>query len=136
MKIVKVAKLGEVVKEVAVADDANMDQVLEAADVDSEGFDIRVNGRTPCGSIVGGDMITLVPAVKGGGEITVKVAKLGEVVKEVLLPAGATVEDAIEAADVDSDGFDLRVNGVRAVENTELSGGAMITLVPAVKGGR
>lgn len=136
MKIVKVAKLGEVVKEVAIADDANMEEVLDAAGVDSEGFDVRVNGRTPCGNIVNGDMITLVPAVKGGGEITVKVAKLGEVVKEVLLPVGANLEDALEAADVDSDGFDVRVNGSKEDLDYSLGNGAMITLVPAVKGGR
>jgi sulfur carrier protein ThiS len=63
---VKVAKIGSAVKEVMLADGATLEQALAAAEVDSDGFQVRVNGRTPCGTIADGDMITLVPAIKGG----------------------------------------------------------------------
>lgn len=131
---IKVAKLGAAVKEVMLADGATIEQALAAAEMSAEGFQVRVNGRTPCGTLVDGDTLTLVPAIKGGsGEITVKVAKLGSVVKEVLLAEGSSVNDALAAADMSSDGFQVRVNG-REFEGT-LHTGDTITLVPAIKGG-
>ena len=132
-KTVKVAKLGSAVVSVFLADEATLAQAITAAGMSTDGFQVRVNGRTPCETIKDGDMVTLVPAVKGGAEITVKVAKLGSAIVEVLLSDGATVEDALEAADMDKDGFQVRVNG--RTEYGVLRSGDMITLVPAVKGG-
>jgi len=65
-KTVKVAKLGSAVVELFLDDAATVDQAIEAAGMSADGFQVRVNGRTPCESLNNGDMITLVPAIKGG----------------------------------------------------------------------
>lgn len=65
----------------------------------------------------------------------VKVAKLGSAVKEVALDSGATVADALNAADVDIEGAEIRVNGNPATEASAIKGGDIITLVPKIKGG-
>lgn len=69
----------------------------------------------------------------------VKIAQLGEKVQEVYLENGATVEDALAAADVDATNFNIRVNRVEANEDTVLPDtgdtAVVVTLLPAVKGG-
>lgn len=132
-KTVKVAKLGAAVVELFLDDNATIDQAISAAGLDKTGYDVRVNGRTSCGTLNNGDMVTLVPAIKGGAEITVKVAKLGSTVNQVLLADGSSVNDAIAAAGLDQTGYDVRVNGRSSYGS--LREGDMITLVPSIKGG-
>jgi|WetSurMetagenome_2_1015567.scaffolds.fasta_scaffold01396_24 sulfur carrier protein ThiS len=132
---VKIAKLGAAVVEVMINEGSTVEQALSAAAIEATGFQVRVNGRTPCGTLADKDTITLVPAVKGGsGEIMVKVAKLGTAVKEVMLGEGSSVNDALEAAEMEATGFQVRVNG-REAGGACLRSGDVITLVPAVKGG-
>ena len=68
--------------------------------------------------------------------ITVKVARLGNTVQEVALNEGASVQDALTAADLAVDGEDVRVNSSNAGLSDELSNGDIVTLVPKVKGGQ
>ena len=68
--------------------------------------------------------------------ITVKVARLGNTVQEVALNDGASVQDAITAADLAVDGEDVRVNSSNAGLSDEVENGDIITLVPKVKGGQ
>jgi sulfur carrier protein ThiS len=132
-KTVKVAKLGSAVIELFLDDNATMEQAIAAAGLSADGFKVAVNGRTPCGTLANGDLITLTPAIKGGAEILVKVAKLGAQVKEVMLAEGSEVGDALNAADYEADGFLVRVNG--RAEYGKLRSGDLVTLTPAIKGG-
>jgi molybdopterin converting factor small subunit len=68
--------------------------------------------------------------------ITVKVARLGNTVQEVALNEGASVQDALTAADLAVDGEDVRVNSSNSGLSDELSNGDIVTLVPKVKGGQ
>lgn len=68
--------------------------------------------------------------------ITVKVARLGNTVQEVALNEGASVEDAITAANLEVDGEDVRVNSSNARLSDEVEDGDIVTLVPKVKGGQ
>jgi sulfur carrier protein ThiS len=133
MIIVKVAQLGSAVKEVAIEDNSPVAQALTAAGVSASGFQIRVNGREATATLRAGDVITLVPAIKGGSDIFVKVAQLGAAVKEVMVPSGSSLEQVLDAAGVNASGFQVRVNGrtpCGSIVNNDV-----ITLVPAIKGG-
>ena len=68
--------------------------------------------------------------------ITVKVARLGNTVQEVALNEGASVQDALTAADLTVDGEDIRVNSSNSNLNDEVRNGDIVTLVPKVKGGQ
>ena len=63
---IKVAKLGSAVKEVMMDEGASVEQAVSAAGMSPTGYQVRVNGRTPCGALRDGDTVTLVPAIKGG----------------------------------------------------------------------
>lgn len=68
MDFIKVAKLGSAVKEVALDSGSTVGMALEAADVDAGDFEVRVNGN-PVGNdalVRTGDVVTLVPKIKGG----------------------------------------------------------------------
>lgn len=66
----------------------------------------------------------------------VKVARLGEQVKEVDLGSGGTVEQAISGAGSNPQGTQVRVNGEAAEMSATLRDGDVVTLVPQIKGGR
>ena len=65
----------------------------------------------------------------------VKIARLGDQVKEVFIEDGATVGSVLDEFDVDAEGWDLRVNGNPSSRETSLEDGDVITLVPPIKGG-
>lgn len=67
--------------------------------------------------------------------ITVKVAKLGTVTKEVTLSAGATVKDALEAAGINVDNNGIHVNGSEGDLTTILGNNDTVTLTPNMKVG-
>lgn len=83
-----------------------------------------------------GDIITLVPEIKAGGEIMVKVAKLGGAVQELMLTDGSDVEEALDVADIDDTGFTVKVNGRTSSQDMVLHNGDIITLVPEIKAGK
>ena len=67
----------------------------------------------------------------------VKVAKLGDVVKEVALSEGATVQTALEAAGYNvEEGYTVTLNGETTSTDTTLKGGDIIILTPKIEGGR
>ena len=135
--LVKVARLGTAVQELALTSSASVQDALDAADLAVENEDIRVNNSASTATTVlhEGDIVTLVPKVKGGQRI-VKVARLGTAVKEVAVSEDALVSDALEAADIEIDNEDVRLDGQTANTSSRIGNGNLITIVPKVKGGK
>jgi molybdopterin converting factor small subunit len=138
MITVKVARLGTAVQEVALAEGATVQQALDAAGLEVDGNEeLRINEDTVSASdeLSDGDIVTLVPKVKGGQKV-VKVARLGSAVVEVAVDNDATIQDALDAADVHIGNEDVRVDG-RSVSTSDAIGStSLITIVPKVKGGK
>jgi len=135
--LVKVARLGSAVAEILLADGQTVSDILAAADLQIENEEIRVNADSASESTIlhNGDIVTLVPKVKGGQKI-VKVARLGDAVQEVAVADSATVQDALDAADIEIENEDVRIDG-RSVElDSRMTNGTVITVVPKVKGGK
>ena len=65
----------------------------------------------------------------------VKVLKLGSCAREVDAEANATVSEALDKADLPSQGYSVSVNGMGAGLSTALGEGDIVTLVPKVEGG-
>ena len=135
--LIKVARLGTQVQELALNTGATVASALESADLTIESEDVRVNNNAASESTVlnDGDIVTLVPKVKGGQKI-VKVARLGTQVQEVAVPENASVQEALDAADIDIDNEDVRLDGRSVNTTTSIGTGNLITIVPKVKGGK
>lgn len=66
--------------------------------------------------------------------ITVKIAPLNGRVVEVSLEEGATVGMALEASGIDAGDREIRQESLMVDENTPVANGAVIQLLPKVKG--
>jgi sulfur carrier protein ThiS len=66
--LVKVAKLGSEVTEVLLNDGATVSEALAAARISVGNEEIRLNGESAAmdDDVKNGDLVTVVPAVKGG----------------------------------------------------------------------
>ena len=137
MITVKVARLGTTVQEVALNEGASVQDALTAAGLSVDGEDVRVNSSNAGlnDEVEDGDIVTLVPKVKGGQKI-IKVARLGSTVQEVAVDNDAVVEDALQAADVIVENEDIRLDGRSASLSDRIGDASMITIVPKVKGGK
>jgi len=137
MITIKVARLGTTVQEVALNDGASVQDALIAAGLTVDGEDVRVNSSNSGlnDEVEDGDIVTLVPKVKGGQKV-VKVARLGSTVQEVAVENDAIVEAALQAADVIIENEDIRLDGRSAGLSDGIGDASMITIVPKVKGGK
>ena len=135
--IIKVARLGTAVQDVALTDGAKVEDALVAAGLEVDGEEIRVNqsSASTSSALSDGDIVTLVPKVKGGQKI-VKVARLGTAVEEVAVADDATVQDALDAAGIEIENEDVRVDGSSSAVSSMIGSGSLITIVPKVKGGK
>ena len=136
---VKVAKLPGTVSEVVLEQGATIAQALELAGIENtQGFEIKVDGRTVTDTsetVGSASMILLAKKIKGNAAL-VKVAKLPGTVTEVALEDGASVQDALESAGIEStQGFEIKVDG-RTITNLDeqVGNASMILLAKQVKG--
>ena len=65
----------------------------------------------------------------------VKVLKLGSCAREVDAEVNSTIQEALDKADLPSQGYSVSVNGMGAGQSTALGEGDIVTLVPKVEGG-
>ena len=66
--------------------------------------------------------------------LTVKVAQLPGMFKEMALEDGSTIADALRIAELSSDGFAVSLNGNRSELSAELEDGDTVTLAKSAKG--
>ncbi len=66
--------------------------------------------------------------------ISVRIGRLPGRIQEVTLNGDRTVQTALETANLDADGFEIRVNGQPATADTTLNHGDIILLVKKIKG--
>ena len=135
--LIKVARLGTAVEEIALTDGQSVSDALAATGLEVENEEIRVNSATADESKVlyDGDIVTLVPKVKGGQKI-VKVARLGSAVQEVAVAEEASIQEVLDAAGIDIENEDIRIDGRSASLSEQIGSGNLVTIVPKVKGGK
>ena len=135
--LVKVGKMPGRVGEYALNSGATVREALVIAELDNQGFEIKVNGAPATLDTVlnNGDNVLLVQMVKGNMPI-VKVGKMPGRVEEYAVNEGATVAEVLELAELDSTGYEIKVNGAPANFSTVLREGDNVLLVQLVKGNR
>ena len=67
-------------------------------------------------------------------EMIVRVGRLPGKIEELALGSGAIVADALSIAEIDPEGYEVRVNGSPADMDYELADGDTILLVKKIKG--
>ncbi len=66
----------------------------------------------------------------------IKVLRLGHSANVIEVPAGTSVEEALDGNHIPRQGYSISVNGLGAGPSTTLGDEDVVTLVPKVEGGR
>ena len=80
-----------------------------------------------------GANIFLVKQIKGN-QCVVTVGKVPGTLSELAVESGTTIEAVLELADLDAEGFEIKMNGSTVSEDTAVVDGANIFLVKQIKG--
>lgn len=135
MKECTVGKVPGTLSQIVVSDEATVGDVLATANLDAEGYEIRLNGSVADtdARVTDGAKVFLVKKIKGNQSV-VTVGKVPGTLSELAVESGATVEDVLELAELNSEGYEIRVNGrVSSLEDT-VSDGSKVFLVKKIKG--
>ena len=66
----------------------------------------------------------------------IKVLRLGHSATVIEVPAGVSIEEALESNEIPRHGYSISVNGLGASPHTTLGDDDVVTLVPKVEGGQ
>ena len=136
--IVKIGKMPGRIEEIALEDGTTVQQALEIVGLDSEGYEIRVNGTasTTSAELSDGNVVLLTKMIKGNANMIVKIGKMPGRIEEIALEDGTTVQQALEIVGLDSEGYEIRVNGTASTTSAELSDGNVVLLTKMIKGNK
>ena len=68
--------------------------------------------------------------------VKIKILRLGHSATVLDVPAGSSIEEALESNEIPRHGYSISVNGLGASPHTSLGEGDVVTLVPKVEGGQ
>jgi len=134
--MVKIGKLPGRIVEVALNGDNTVAAAIAAAEIeDTTGYEIRVNGATGAltTALPSGSTVLLLKKIKGN-TVSCKVGKLPGRIVEIALEDGASVEDALEVAEIEADGYEIRLNSAPASITDRVPNGSTLLLLKKIKG--
>ena len=136
MKTVTVGKVPGTLSNVVVEDGATIQDVLDAAgDLDAAGFEVKMNGSSVDldDEVRDGANVFLVKQIKGN-QCIVTVGKVPGTLKDLAVESDSTIQDVLNIAELDPDGFEIKVNGASKSLGDIVPDGANVFLVKQIKG--
>ena len=135
MKSITVGKVPGTLQNIVVEDNAKVSDALAIAGLSAEGFEIKLNGSAATLDSVVADnaKIFLVKKIKGN-QMAITIGKVPGTLQNIAVEDGATVADALSAAGLAVDGFEIKINGATGTTSTRLVDNAKVFLVKKIKG--
>ena len=139
-KTVRVGMMPGRIEEFVVEAGTPISNLLEMAGLNASGFDVKVDGvkvenlNSPITAST--NLILLVKQIKGNAEKTVRVGMMPGRISEFAVSTDNTIADVLAIADLNSSGFDVKVDGVK-IDNlsTKITSSTnLILLVKQIKG--
>ena len=139
-KTVRVGMMPGRIEEFVVEAGTPISNLLEMAGLNASGFDVKVDGvkvenlSSPITAST--NLILLVKQIKGNAEKTVRVGMMPGRISEFAVSTDNTIADVLAIADLNSSGFDVKVDGVK-IDNlsTKITSSTnLILLVKQIKG--
>ena len=139
--MIKIGVMPGRIEEYAVEEGTTIAQAIESAGLDTSGYDVKVDGSTVTdlnSPVNDSGIILLVKQVKGNSHtVTVKVGQMPGRIEEYIVEQGATVEQVIEVAALNTNGYDVKLNGNTVTDlSTTLYDASVVLLVRQVKGNK
>lgn len=138
MLSIKLGTMPGKIDEYAVERGTKVGNALEVAGLNSEGYQIKVNGRESTEDTIldDGDLVLLVKQIKGNSEITVKLGTMPGKIEQYAVDGDTTIGQALEIAGLSSEGYQIKVNGNIASESDTMFDGDLVLLVKQIKGNK
>lgn len=113
-KMIRVGMMPGRINEFAVTSDMSIGEVLELADLNPNGYDVKVDGNlvTDFNVAVGdANLILLAKQVKGNSDKIVRVGMMPGRINEYAITVGTPISEVLEMADLNPTGYDVKVDG-------------------------
>lgn len=137
IKTVRVGQMPGKINEFAVEVGTSIGALLDLAELNAEGFEIKVDGQVATtDSVVSNstNLVLLAKQVKGNSG-TVRIGQMPGRIEEYALDAGSTFADALSVAGLSSEGFEVKADGAKVNDlNSEVGSTSLILLAKQVKG--
>lgn len=141
-KTLRVGMMPGRINEYAVEVGTLVANVLELADMDATGYDVKVDGEkvNPNTTYVkeNTSLILLARQVKGNVDKTVRVGMMPGRINEFAIEVGTSVADVLELAELDPTGYDVKVDGEKVNPDSAYVSDttSLILLAKQVKGNK
>lgn len=137
MKTLKVGTMPGLLSEVVVEVGMTVGSVLELANLNPSGYEIKLDGSTVNESATiseSSNLLVLVKRIKGNTQ-TIKIGQMPGLLKEMVIEPGTTVSQAISLAGLTTEGYEIKLDGETVSSNTVISSDAnLLVLVRQIKG--
>lgn len=141
-KTVRVGVMPGRIEEFAVEAGTSIASLLEIANLDAAGYDVKVDGAkvTDLDSATvteSTNLVLLAKQVKGNAEKTVRVGVMPGRINEFAVTTGTTISEVLALAGLDATGYDVKVDGSKVTEfesATVTESTNLILLAKQVKG--
>lgn len=133
----RIGQLPGRINEFAVEAGTTLEQALTIAEINPDGFEVKVDGVkvTDFNTDVSGAGLVLLSKMVKGNSGMVRIGQLPGRIQEFAVEAGTTLEQALTIAELNADGFEVKVDGVKVTDfNTSIDGAGLILLSKMVKG--
>lgn len=139
-KMLKVGVMPGRIQEVAVTTGMTLKEVIALAGLDANGYEVKVDGTVKSleSAVTENDnLVLLVKQIKGNADGVIKIGVMPGRIQEVVVAPGTTVSEVIKLAELDSSGYEIKVDGtVVGLDYAVKSSDNLILLVKQIKGNR
>ena len=138
--MLKVGVMPGRIQEVAVNTGMTLREVIQLAELDANGYEVKVDGTVKSleSAVTENDnLVLLVKQIKGNADGVIKIGVMPGRIQEIAVAQGTTVSEVIQLAELDSSGYEIKVDGtVVGLDYTVKSSDNLILLVKQIKGNR
>ncbi len=136
-QIVRVGTMPGKINEFAVEAGTSIASILEIAGLSADGFEVKVDGTkvTDFNTQIteGTNLILLAKQVKGNA--TLRIGQMPGRINEYAIEDNVSIADALEIAQLSTDGFEVKVDGTKVTDyNAPIGTANLILLAKLVKG--
>lgn len=131
---IKVGVMPGKLTEIVVNDGTTAKEAFQLADLDVSGYEMRLDGAVIDEDVVINNGNLLVAMKKIKGNATLKVGVMPGKLTEIAILEGTNAKDAFALAEIDTSGYELRLDGVVIDEDTDVSRGSLLVAMKKIKG--
>ena len=134
---IKVGVMPGKLAEVVAGEGTTVKRFFELAEIDIEGYELRLDGEKVKESdeIHSGNLLVAMKKIKGNSS-TLKVGVMPGKLTEIVLLPNTTAFEAFDIAEIDVTGYELRLDGEKIDGDCVVNGGNLLVAMKKIKGNK